>query len=192
MIRIGILGDIGSGKSYAAKLFGYPVFNADFHVAKIYKKNKKCYKKLKKYLPNYLSSFPVKKSEISKAIIDSDNNLKKIIKIIHPEVRLCMNKFIKKNKNKKIVVLDIPLLLENNLNKKEDILVFVEAENKQIKKRLKKRPNYNELVLKKLKKFQLSVEFKKKKSDFVIKNNFKINSFENNVKKVLKKILIYA
>ena len=192
MIRIGILGDIGSGKSYAAKLFGYPVFNADFHVTKIYKKNKKCYKKLKKYLPNYLSSFPVKKSEISKAIIDSDNNLKKIIKIIHPEVRRCMNKFIKKNKNKKIVVLDIPLLLENNLNKKEDILVFVEAENKQIKKRLKKRPNYNELVLKKLKKFQLSVEFKKKKSDFVIKNNFKINSFENNVKKVLKKILIYA
>ena len=38
MIRIGVIGDIGSGKSYVAKQFGYPVFNADVEVAKIYKK----------------------------------------------------------------------------------------------------------------------------------------------------------
>ena len=55
MIRIGIVGDIGSGKSYVAKQFGYPVFNADFEVNKIYKKNKKCFIKLKKIFPNYIS-----------------------------------------------------------------------------------------------------------------------------------------
>ena len=38
MIRIGILGDIGSGKSFIAKSFGYPVFNADVEVGKLYKK----------------------------------------------------------------------------------------------------------------------------------------------------------
>ena len=38
MIRIGILGDIGSGKSHAARQFGYPVFNADLEVGKLYKK----------------------------------------------------------------------------------------------------------------------------------------------------------
>ena len=48
MIKIGILGDIGSGKSYVAKNFGYPVFNADEEVAKIYKKNRRIFKKLKK------------------------------------------------------------------------------------------------------------------------------------------------
>ena len=41
MIKIGILGDIGSGKSFVAKKFGYPVFNADVEVSKLYKKNKK-------------------------------------------------------------------------------------------------------------------------------------------------------
>ena len=54
MIRIGVIGDIGSGKSYVAKQFGYPVFNADVEVAKIYKKNKKCFRKLKKTLPKYI------------------------------------------------------------------------------------------------------------------------------------------
>ena len=96
MIRIAVLGDIGSGKSYVAKQFGYPVFNADAEVAKLYKRNRKCYKKLKRVLPKYIISFPVKKNAISKAIMDNKNNLKKIVKIIHPEVRFRMNKFIKK------------------------------------------------------------------------------------------------
>ena len=101
MIRIGIIGEIGSGKSYIAKQFGYPVFNADVEVNKLYKKNRKCFKKLKKILPKYIVSFPIKKSQISKAIMDNKYNLKKIVKVIHPEVRLRMNKFIKKNKKKK-------------------------------------------------------------------------------------------
>ena len=41
MIRIGILGDIGSGKSYVANSFGYPVFNAEYEVSKLYQNNKK-------------------------------------------------------------------------------------------------------------------------------------------------------
>ena len=57
MIKIGILGEIGSGKSYVAKKFGFPVFNADDEVNKIYKKSRKCFKKLKKALPNYKLSF---------------------------------------------------------------------------------------------------------------------------------------
>ena len=66
MIRIGILGDIGSGKSYIAKNFGYPVFNADKEVGKLYKKNRKIFKKLQKALPKQLFSFPVEKKEITK------------------------------------------------------------------------------------------------------------------------------
>ena len=132
MIRIGILGDIGSGKSYVAKLFGYPVFNADVEVSKLYKKNRKCYQKLKKILPGYIKSFPIKKKNLTKAIINNQKNLEKIIKIIHPEVRKSLEKFIKKNKNKKFIVLDIPLLIENKINKKNDILIFVDAKKKTL------------------------------------------------------------
>tara|TARA_Y100001935_G_scaffold89795_1_gene74515 strand:- start:29 stop:208 length:180 start_codon:yes stop_codon:yes gene_type:complete len=56
MKRIGVLGDIGSGKSYIAKKFGFPVFNADLEVGKIYLRNRKVFKKLNKILPNHFFS----------------------------------------------------------------------------------------------------------------------------------------
>ena len=192
MIRIAVLGDIGSGKSYVAKQFGYPVFNADVEIAELYKKNRKCYNKLKKIFPEYIISFPVKKTELIRAIIAGQHNLRKIIKIIHPEIRFNMNNFVKKNKHKKFVILDIPLLMENKINKKNDILVFVDAKKNEINKRLKKRPNVNLKIIEKFKKLQLPVELKKKKSDFIIKNNFRNNSIKKNVKIVLEKILSNA
>ncbi len=189
MIRIAVVGDIGSGKSYVAKQFGYPVFNADTSVIQLYKKNRKCFEKLKKILPKYIISFPVNKKEISKAIIDNKNNLKKIVKIIHPEVRVSMNNFLHQNKSKKIVVLDIPLLIENKINKKKDVLIFVDAKKKEINKRLKKKPNYNLEMFKKLKKLQLPLEVKKKKSNFIIKNNFRSSSIKKSVRILKRKIL---
>ena len=57
MIRIGILGDIGSGKSFVANKFGYPVFNADHEVSKLYKKNKTVFFQLKKNYPNIFIHF---------------------------------------------------------------------------------------------------------------------------------------
>ena len=192
MIRIAVLGDIGSGKSYVARQFGYPVFNADSEVFKLYKKSRKCYVRLKKELPNYVTSFPVKKNNLSKAVMSNKNNLKKIIKIIHPEVRKKLNTFGKKNKRKKIIVLDIPLLMENKINKKNDIIIFVDGKKKEVNKRLKKRSNFNPKIVNTLRKLQLPIELKKRKSDFVIKNNFRINSVKKNVKKVMEEILLNA
>ena len=189
MIRIALVGDIGSGKSYLSRQFGYPVFSADKEVSKLYKKNKKCYLKLKKELPDFICSFPVKKNKLASAILYKENNLKKIIKIVHPEIRKKMNVFVKKNKNKKIVILDIPLLLENKINTKSDIIIFVDAEKKEINKRLKKRSNFNLKIVKKLRKLQLPLEVKKKKSNFIIKNNFKNNLAKKSAKMIIKKIL---
>ncbi len=189
MIRIGILGDIGSGKSYIANLFGYPVFNADEEVSKIYKKDIKNFKKLKKALPKYIFSFPISKKEIGSAILAKNSNLKKIIKIVHAEIKKKMNIFLKKNKNKKIVVLDVPLLLENNINKRNDILIFVESNKSKILKRLKKGINYNKKLIEKFKKIQLSLDYKKKKSDFIIKNNFTNSSTKKDINNILKQIL---
>ena len=190
MIKIGIVGDIGSGKSFIARQFGYPVFDADKQVSKIYKENNNCFKKLKKKLPNFIKSFPIKKKELKKAVLNNKNNLKKIENIVHPEVQKYMKKFIKINKNKKILIFDIPLLIENKIyNKKKMVLVFVDAKKKDINKKLRKRKNYDEKIIKKLRKFQLPLEIKKKKSNYLIKNDFKSLNLRKHVKILKNKIL---
>ena len=189
MIKIGITGDIGSGKSFVANQFGFPVFNADKEVKKIYKNSKKCFIKLKKNLPKFITSYPIKKKDLKKAILENKNNLKKIEKIVHPEVQKSMKKFIKTNKNKKILVFDIPLLMENKIYKKNYILVYVDAKKKDINKKLRKRKNYDQKIIKKLRKLQLPLEIKKKKSDYLIKNDFKRLNLKKSVKILKNKIL---
>ena len=188
MIKIGIIGEIGSGKSYVAKNFGYPVFNADYEVAELYKKDKNIFYKLKRTLPKYISKFPIDKNEISTAILDHKNNLKKIVKIVHSEVRKKMLLFFKKNNKAKIVILDIPLLLENKINDKNDILVFVDSKRSEILKRLKKRKSFNLKIFKKFKDIQLSSNYKKKKSHFIIKNDFRKKSVKIGINNVLERI----
>ena len=189
MKRIGILGDIGSGKSYIANSFGYPVFNADEEVGKLYKKNKKVFFKLKKILPKYIYSYPINKYEITNAILANKSNLKKIIKIVHFEVRKRMQLFLRKNRNKKFVILDIPLLLENKINKKGDILIFIDANKNNVLEKLKKRKNFNFELFHKFKKIQLPLAYKRKKSNFIIRNNFTKKGIKTDIKKILIKIL---
>ena len=189
MIKIGILGDIGSGKSYVAKNFGYPVFNADAEVSKLYKKERKIFNKLKKVLPKHIYSFPIKKREVCRSILANKSNLKKIVKIVHLEIRKRMNIFFKKNKNQKIVILDIPLLLENKLNQKNDVIVFVQSKKTDIIKRLTKRDNFNLNLYNQFKKIQLPLSYKKKKSTHIIKNNFTNKFVKISVEKILKEII---
>ena len=186
MIRIGILGDIGSGKSYVAKNFGYPVFNADYEVSKLYQQNKTVYKKLKKILPEYIYEFPVNKIQVANAVLANNSNLKKIIKIVHKEIRSKLSFFLSKNTNKKFVILDIPLLLENKINKKKDILIYIESRKIDILRRLKKRKNFNSILLKKFKKIQLPLAYKRKNSRFIIKNEFTKKSVKDEIKNILK------
>ena len=189
MIRIAILGDIGAGKSFVSKQFNCPLFNADKEVAEIYKNDRSCYKKIKKALPKYIISDHLDKKFLLKAVLDSKNNLKKISKIVHPIVRNRMNKFLIKNKTKKLVVLDIPLYLENKLNKRGDVLIFVEAKRKDIQKRLEKRKYFNEKLNRNLKSLQLPLTKKKKLYNFVIKNTFNATKIKNDVKHIKNEIL---
>ena len=187
--RIGIIGDIGSGKSFVANQFRFPVFNADKEVNKIYKKNKICFNKLKNKLPKYIKSYPINKIELSNAILSNSKNLKKIVNIVHPIVRKRLNFFLKKNIKKRIVILDIPLLIENKINKKNDILIFVDAKKKEINSRLKKRINYNKKLIDNFRKIQKPLIIKKKLSSYVIKNNFKLLSIKKSIKLIKQDII---
>ena len=162
MIRVAILGDIGSGKTFVSKQFGYPIFNADNEVSKIYNQDKSCFLKIKKALPKFILSNSLKKNELTNAILNDFKNLKKISNVVHPLVRKKLNNFLIKNKKKKLVILDIPLFIENKLNKKNDILVYIEAKKTDIQKKLKKRKNSNKKILQNLRRIQLPLSKKRR------------------------------
>ena len=188
MIRIALVGDIGSGKSHFSKLFKFPVFNADLEVIKIYAKNKIFNRLIRKKFPQQTFSFPLKKEELIKCILSNPGNLKKISKIVHPIVRKKLNIFLKKNKNKKFVILDIPLYLENKLRLKNDVIVYIDSKNKDIKSRLLKRKSFNNKLLKLFKKTQLPSAIKKKRSNFIIKNEFTTKKAKRSVKYILTQL----
>ena len=168
MRRIALVGDIGSGKTFYSKLFRYPVFNADLVVSNLYQKDRFLFKKIKKKFPNNISNFPLKKKELLTIIFQKKKNLNVLGKIIHPIVRKKMKNFFKVNRKKRFVVLDVPLFLNQKLNKRKNV-------------------NYKLINI--LRENQLPSRLKKKKSTFIIKNNFVRNTAKKDVKLVLKKII---
>ena len=190
MIRIAVIGDIGSGKSFFARQLKIPLFCADEVVQSLYNKNRSLFNQLKKVFPKNLEKFPIKKFELINIINKNPKNLKKIIKIVHPIVRKEMKLFLRKNKNNKAIVLDIPLFLENKLNLETDVLIFIDADQKKILSKLKKRKNFNQKIFKFLKSLQIPIHLKKEKADFVVKNNFNSAKMKKEAKVLIDKIVI--
>ena len=87
-------------------------------------------------------------------------------------------------------MLDIPLFLENKLNLKNDLLVYVHADKNKIFNKLKKRNNFNIKIFKLLKSLQLPLSQKKEMADFVINNNFNSATIRKEAKTLMRKILI--
>ena len=192
MIKICVVGSIGSGKTYISKLLAgkkFPIFNADEEVSNVYKQ-KSIFAKLKKTLSKYIASYPIDKQELIQAISSNQNNLKKIVKIVHPEVRKKMKLFLQKNKSKKVVIMDIPLLLENKLHEPEDVIICIDANQKLLDAKLKQRPSYNKKMISILRKIQLPIEEKKLLADFVLVNNYNKKTMQLRVKELLGRIVI--
>ena len=191
MIKLGILGPVGAGKSYVAQIFknkGFPIFNADQEVSKIYKRNFLINKKISSYFNITLVNGKVKKEDFKTKLVEQPNKFKFLNNVIHPIVRKNLKDFLKKHKNKTLVVLDIPLLIENKMFKFVDLLIFVKTKKTTIRKRLEKR-GLNKEFLAILKSQQLSDKEKIKYSDFIVINN-KNTNLKSQINDILNKIIL--
>ena len=79
--------------------------------------------------------------------------------------------------------------MENKLNQNGDIIIFIQSKKTEVIKRLKKRNNFNLSLYNNFKKIQLPLSYKRKKSHFIIKNNFTNSSVKIDINNILKKIL---
>jgi len=190
VIALGIVGEIGSGKTYVSKVFkhyGYNVFDADKVVHNIYKKNTFINQKISKIFK--LKSKRVNLKDLANEIIKNPSKLSKLNRIIHPEVKKNLLDFIKKNKKEKLIVLDIPLLLETNFKYFVDIVVFVDTADKILSKFRNKR-KINIKLINVLKQYHFNKENKKASSDFIIKNT-NLSFLKSQTKTILNKIILH-
>jgi dephospho-CoA kinase len=192
MVRIGILGAVGSGKTFIANIFkelSFNIFSADNEVANIYKNNKAVNKKIAKFFKLKLSKDKINKQDLRDSLKKNPKKFKFLNKIIHPIVRKRLDIFLSRFKKNKLVVLDIPLLVENKMLNFVDILVLVKTRSNSFLNRIKKRKNLDKQFLNILKKQQASEKIKEGYADFIIYNSSK-NKVQLQVKNIIDKILL--
>ena len=192
MVRVGILGSVGSGKTFIANIFkelSFNIFSADNEVANIYKNNKTVNKKIAKFFKLKLYKSIINKQDLRDSLKKNPNKFKFLNKIIHPIVRKRLAIFLSRFKKNKLVVLDIPLLVENKMLNFVDILVLVKTKSRSFLSRIKKRKNLDKQFLNILKKQQISEKIKESYADFIIYNSSK-NKVKLQVKNIIDKILL--
>lgn len=185
MIKIGITGSLASGKTTASKILSntkHPLFNADKEVQNLYKKKffrKLISKKLK------IRNNAILKKEIKKKIIKKELSIKELENIIHPLVRKKMREFLKKNKNKKIIFFEIPLLIENKLMKLFDVIIFIKSSQKNRLKRFILKGG-DKKIFRILNKKQLNDKKKIKYSDHIVVNDNNLNILKKRLSDIVK------
>jgi len=193
---VGITGGIGSGKttfSSHLKKLGYLVHESDEVVSEIYTNPKKQFLSFikKKISQDVVSHNKINKEEIAN-IIFNNNVIKKLLeRRIHKEVQISRNSFIKKNtkKKNKIIFADIPLLLENKLEKEFDLVVCVISSKANRTKRVLKNKKFTKENLNKIFKTQTTDKERKKRSQIIINNNKTKKDFIFSVEKVLTRLI---
>ena len=192
MVRVGIIGSVGSGKSFVANIFkelNFNIFSADNEVNNIYKKDKSVNKKISRFFKLKLYNGRIDKQELRNALKKNPKKFSFLNKIIHPIVRKKLVLFLSKFKKTRLVVLDIPLLVENKMFNFVDIFILIKTRSNSFNTRIKKRKNLDKHFLNILKKQQRSEKIKESYADFVIYNSSK-NKVKLQVKNILDKILL--
>ena len=185
MIKIALTGSLASGKTTASKIISSrrgPLFNADDVVKRLYKS--KNFKKLISKKLNFRLNKNFKLS-VKHRILENKFNLKKIEKIIHPLVRKKMKIFINKNKNKKFLFFEIPLLIESKLKKYFNCIIFIRSKERlRLKRYLSK--GGNKKLFTTLNKHQLKDTIKMKFCDHIVVNNQSLSILKKRLFNIIK------
>lgn len=185
MIKVGLTGSIGMGKSTVAdmfKSFGYPVFDADKAVHDLYESGGAGINIIKSFYPAAVINSAVNRDKLRSYIIENPDKIRELESLIHPLVKKLRDDFLKINQNKELLVFDIPLLFETGLNKTMDITVVVSAPYHVQHKRVMSREGMTERIFSELLAKQISDDEKKTMADIVIKTDESLNMTKSKVK----------
>lgn len=191
MIKVGLTGSIGMGKSTVAdmfKNFGCPVFDADKAVHGLYEKGGAGIDIIKSFYPAAVVNSAVDREILRSYIVENPDKIRELEILIHPLVKKLRDDFLKTNQNKELLVFDIPLLFETGLNKNMDITVVVSAPYHVQHKRVMSREGMTEKIFSGLLAKQISNDEKKTMADIIIKTDESLNITKSKVKEFISSL----
>lgn len=177
MIKIGITGEMGSGKTYCSKIFGQlgiPIFYSDDVSRKIVNTNQNLKKEISKEFGNIYDEDGIVIPKLLRDIVfvpGGELRLKKLNEIIHPYVFAEFELFCSENSRSKYVLAESALIYESNMRSFVDKVIYVCVDEQTRIRRTFERSGYTEQEYKQRMKSQINSETKKKLSDFIIYNN---------------------
>lgn len=171
MIRIGLTGSIGMGKSAVSAMFrkeGVPVFDADAEVHKLQGPGGMLLAKIEARFPGATGPDGVDRQKLGAMVFGRPHELKALEQIIHPAVYRARQLFLRRHRSRAVVVLDIPLLFEKGGHKQADMIVVVSAPLWMQRKRVMARKGMTAGKLKQIRALQVDDHIKRAKADVVI------------------------
>lgn len=195
MLKIGLTGSIGTGKSTVSKLLrerGIAVIDADLLAREIVKKGQECLNDLKNVFGNQVLTIDgeLDRKKLGQIVFSDDSKLELLNSVTHPHIRrrikAQMNEL--ESKNNKVIVLDIPLLFEAKMEDLVDIVLVVFAKEEIQIKRIMERDNCTQEEAMRIIKTQISQQDKISKSDYTIDNSGTIEELKEKLNGFLEKI----
>ncbi len=189
MIKAGLTGSIGMGKSTTAQMFrdqGVAVYDADATVHKLY--SGEATDLIEAAFPNTTSDGNVDRTKLSKYVIGKPDNMKKLEAIIHPLVHKREQEFLKEaeTRGEKLVVLDIPLLFETGGVNRVDKIIVVTAPASIQRERVLARDGMTVEKFEAILARQVPDSEKREKADFVIDTSLGLEQAKQNVHQIIK------
>lgn len=195
MLKIGLTGSIGTGKSTVSKLLrerGIAVIDADLLAREIVKKGQECLNDLKNVFGNQVLTIDgeLDRKKLGQIVFSDDSKLELLNSVTHPHIRRRMKAQMNEleSKNNKVIVLDIPLLFEAKMEDLVDIVLVVFAKEEIQIKRIMERDNCTQEEAMRIIKTQISQQDKISKSDYTIDNSGTIEELKEKLNGFLEKI----
>ncbi len=195
MIRIGLTGSIGMGKSTVAKMFvraGVPLFDADAEVHRLQGRNGRLVAAIEAAFPGTAGEHGIDRAVLSKYVLGDREALRRLERIIHPAVAESRRIFLRRHRSRPLVVLDIPLLFEKKGWRQVDATVVVSAPAWKQARRVLARPNMNPAKLRHIRSLQVPDHIKRSRADFVIDNGGSIDRTRARIRHLITCLLAHG
>ena len=188
MLKLGLTGSIGMGKSTTANLFrdeGIPVYDADATVHSLYEGE--AVPIIEKAFPGTAVDGRVDREKLGKYVLGSPSEMKRLESIIHPLVHAREQAFLKTQTEAgaEFVLLDIPLLFETGGEKRVDKIIVVSASAEEQRKRVLSREGMTEEKFQAILKRQIPDAEKRKRADFIIDTNHGVEHAARQVREII-------